>query len=319
MFYIKNLLVISISLMFIFIAYMSLRNLQSSINTDGGLGVISLSIVYVHFFLGCIMATSVVQRIRPKRAIMMAMVFNTIYTITNFYPRYYTLVPGAILVGIGMGNLWTAHATYVTNIAIAYVEITAKPLANVLSTFNGIYYVFYGLAQIIGGIIASVVLNGSNMKVEVAPVSDAGHWNITSSSITDATILGLSDRATPKVPSGTCGPFYCYTQVGSGVKTELPPSTLYLLLSIYTGCSIMGLIVLTIFLDPLKGAMKKSTTSVGTQLASVFRWFGNIRVILIVPLMTYTLFQAGFLFGDFTKVGGREHSHFKTIILYVQI
>ena len=299
--YMKNLIVISVSLMFIFVAYMSLRNLQSSINHEGGLGLITLSVVYIFFFLGCILATSIVQHIRPKPAIMVAMVFNTIYTLANFYPRFYTLIPAAVLVGIGMGSLWTAHATYVTNIAIAYADLTDKPLANVLSQFNGIYYVFYGLAQIIGGIIASTVLHGNS--------HEQSHQDLNTTFTTsseDATALSQTEvysefQSNEEVPQ--CGAYYCFSTASTtSSKAQVPQTTLYLLLSIYAGCSVLGLLILIVFLNPLKGAMKKPTSTICTQLASVFHWVAQVRVVLIIPLMSYTLFQAGFLFGDFTKV-----------------
>ena len=64
--YVKNLIVLSLSFMLVFTAYLSLRNLQSSINPQGGLALFALASVYACLFVGCIFATTIVQRLRPK-------------------------------------------------------------------------------------------------------------------------------------------------------------------------------------------------------------------------------------------------------------
>jgi hypothetical protein len=50
----KNLLVIGFSWMFLFTAYQSMANLQSSINSDAGLGTASLSTIYVTLVFSCL-------------------------------------------------------------------------------------------------------------------------------------------------------------------------------------------------------------------------------------------------------------------------
>lgn len=82
----------------------------------------------------------------------------TLFIAANYHPRYYTLVPAAFLVGFSMAVIWTAEATYLTNISVCYAELTGKALQNVVSNFNGIFYGIFGTSQIAGGIISATIL-----------------------------------------------------------------------------------------------------------------------------------------------------------------
>ncbi|UJR18109.1 hypothetical protein I4U23_005009 [Adineta vaga] len=53
----KNLLVISLTFLLQYIAYDSIKNLQSSINTDGNIGVNSLSIIHGCFLFSSLFLT----------------------------------------------------------------------------------------------------------------------------------------------------------------------------------------------------------------------------------------------------------------------
>ena len=132
--YKKNLFVISLSFFFMFAAYLSLRNLQSSLNAAGGLGMYSLSSLYACFMVGCIFATSIVQRMRPKISMMFCTIGLFLYNLANFYPTFYTLIPASALVGFCLGVIWTAHATYLANMASGYSQLTGKKIQNVFES-----------------------------------------------------------------------------------------------------------------------------------------------------------------------------------------
>lgn len=79
---------------------------------------------------------------------MVCMVALLLYVLANFYPHYYTLVPASMLAGFCLSNLWTAHATYLTNIAASYAELTNKSIFLVIGKFNGIFFMFFGISQV---------------------------------------------------------------------------------------------------------------------------------------------------------------------------
>jgi hypothetical protein len=97
---IKNLLVVGLSWIFLFTAYSSMANLQSSLNSDGGLGTISLSTIYVSLILSCIfIPTVLIQHLGIKWTIFCSQITYILFIAANIYPRYFTLIPSAIILG----------------------------------------------------------------------------------------------------------------------------------------------------------------------------------------------------------------------------
>ncbi len=298
--YVKNLIVLSVSFMFIFTAYMSLRNLQSSINSDDGLAVYALSTVYASLFLGCIFATTIVQRLRPKNTMMLCMIGFLVYVGANFYAHFYTLVPASALVGFCLGIMWTAHATYLTSIAANYAGITSKNLHNIVSKFNGIFFMFFGMSQVIGGIVSSTVLmaepvhaDDSNKLLLPLGVDNHSHqFQVIAVNLTAPVVKNFKH----------CGYSFCLS-ASSSKDIDVSDNLIYLLLGIFAGFTVLGISLTVIFLDPLEGVMKKSHASLADQMSAVFRWFWDWKVVCLLGLMFYTLVEMSFMFGEFTKVG----------------
>ncbi|ELU11414.1 hypothetical protein CAPTEDRAFT_171476 [Capitella teleta] len=281
--YAKNLAVLSLSFTLIFTAYMSLRNLQSSLNDAGGLGLIALSSVYASLFCGCITATTLVQRLRPKLTMLLCGVGFMLYTVSNLYPHFFVLIPASCIAGFSLANMWTAHATYLTNIAARYSELRGQILLHTLSKFNGIFYMFFQTSQIWGGIIASNVLD--NREIELR-------------------MLNMTLNATEAVCNESakiCGADYCHIEAAPGSKPPVDRDQVYLLVGIYAATVLSGIVVIWIFLDPLEGSMRKSQAGVKDQLLAVFKFFGSRKVACLVGLMFYSLLQNSFMFGEFTK------------------
>ena len=326
----KNIFILSLSFLLMFTAYISIRNLQSSLNSKGGLGTSALSSVYVMLFVGCVFATTIVQRLRPKPTMLVAMTANIVYITANSYPSYFTLIPAAGLVGFSLSLLWTAHATYMTSIAIRYAEVSGKNLMNVLSKFNGFFFMFFQCGQILSGVISSTVLmlqtSGGettrtveyitknyttlNVSLEVNGLENrfnsTGLINLT----TESRLMNYAPEQynwstsmqTPVAPNQeACGPRYCnLEQTGSKVKVDA--YILYILLGILLSIAVAGLIVMGLFLDKLEGVIKKSTASMKDQMFAVFKFFFDGQVMCLLPMMFYSLTEVAFMFGEFTKV-----------------
>jgi MFS family permease len=301
--YFKNLIVLSLGFMFIFMSYMSLRNIQSSLYKAGGLGIIALSCVYASLFLGCIFATTIVQKLRPKKTIMMCICGMSLYVIANFYPAYYTLIPACALTGFCLANMWTAHATYLANVAARYAVLVDDKIQNILSQFNGIFFAFFQSSQIIGGLISSTVLS--------PPKEAPGIPLLNATNRTDSEIMSIMMHNSSVDVYVTyrphCGVKYC-SYYEDNLGTADPNSTvdqkmIYILVGVYAACMIVGFLVIALCLDPLDGVMKKSQTCLTKQLTAVFHFFTQWKVACLVGLMFYTMLQSSYMFGEFTKVG----------------
>ena len=93
---IKNLMIISISYLFLFTAFQSLQNLQSSLNKEEGLGTAGLSVIYGSGVIaGLLLPAFLIDRIGCKWAIAASMVCYIAYMAANMYPIWGTIMPAS--------------------------------------------------------------------------------------------------------------------------------------------------------------------------------------------------------------------------------
>ena len=96
----KNVYVISLGFLFLFTAFQSLQNLQSSLNKVEGLGLVSLSVIYGALIVSCIFVPPfVIGRLGCKWALVLSMTGYVLYTVANYYARWGTLIPASIIIG----------------------------------------------------------------------------------------------------------------------------------------------------------------------------------------------------------------------------
>ena len=96
----KNVFVISFGFLFLFTSFQSLQNLQSSLNKDEGLGLASLCVIYAALILSCIFVPPfVIGRLGCKWTLVLSMTGYVLYTVSNYYARWGTLIPASIIIG----------------------------------------------------------------------------------------------------------------------------------------------------------------------------------------------------------------------------
>ena len=97
----KNLLIVSLGFLLLFTAFQSLQNLQSSLNPDQGLGLASLCVIYASLILSCMFVPPImIGRLGCKWALVISMCCYVLYTIANYYAKWYTLIPASIFLGM---------------------------------------------------------------------------------------------------------------------------------------------------------------------------------------------------------------------------
>jgi hypothetical protein len=95
---IKNLVAISVSFFFLFSAFNSIANLQSSLNSESSLGTVSLFVIYAAFALSCLVLPSLLtSKFGYKWSLFFCEIAYCVYIITNLYSRWWTLIPGILL------------------------------------------------------------------------------------------------------------------------------------------------------------------------------------------------------------------------------
>ena len=330
--YTKNLFILCFSYFAAFASYMSLRNLQSSLNDKGGLGMISLSCVYASICIGSIFTTTIVQRLRPKLSIIISFSGLLIYNLTNYYPTYATLIPGSILAGFSMAITWTAQGTYLANNALASSEISGKKFSEVLSFYQGMFFSSYQLSQVVGGLISSFLFSLQSKGSQAQDLTNATltnssasllhtSFNLTSNYTPSLTVTPdyLSFNTTPDFSSfnlsspnfthsdaphvnHSCGMLYCPGQKTSRLDVKIDPWLYFMMVTVFLCSTILSLCVIVCGLNPLEGVLKKNFSSVSKQMFHVFHMLSNPNMLCLIPLMSYSLLQTTFMFGEFNKV-----------------
>ena len=157
----KNVLLISISFLLLFTAYESMSKLQSSINSVGALiaaryeycdscvwrqvanlGTWSNSAVYASLILSsCFLPSLLIRRLGVKWSLVLSVLCYSFYIAAQFYPEFYTLVPTAVVLGMGAAPLWIAKCSYLT-------QVQAHPSHPLHSTRNFSIQIAHRLAAI---------------------------------------------------------------------------------------------------------------------------------------------------------------------------
>jgi len=84
----------------LFTAFQSISNLQSSLNSDQGLGTVSLSTIYVTIVVSCLFLPPVmISNIGLKYTIILSQFTYLLYIAANMYAKWYTIMPAAIILG----------------------------------------------------------------------------------------------------------------------------------------------------------------------------------------------------------------------------
>ncbi|VDI24110.1 Hypothetical predicted protein [Mytilus galloprovincialis] len=248
---IRNTYILSASFFFVFTAYLAIQNLQSSLNQEAGLGVTSLSCLYGFIIISAVLAPTVLKVIGGKLALVIAWILHIVYTLSNFYPTFGTLVPSSILLGLVSGPLWTAQSIYITRNAYSLADRTGKDAHVLLSRLNGIFFTIYELTQISGNLVSSAVLYKS-----------ASHSSNASST--------------------TCGVNDCPAISGNATVLDQPSSdVVYTMLGVFLVFDVIGLILTATFLPPLPKSQWTESSSIKESVTSCFFTFGDMKMLLL--------------------------------------
>jgi MFS family permease len=280
----KNLFVIGLAWILLFTAFQSMANLQSSLNSNQGLGTASLSVIYITLVISCLfLPTLLIKKLGLKLTIVLSQFTYLLYIAANVYPEWYFLLPSAVLLGTGAGPLWTAKCTYLTEIAGFYSKLTGESNEVVVNRFFGIFFCMFQMSQIIGNIISSTILK---------PDKESESSKIT-------------------VKNLNCGAKDCPGTAESGniIRPEL--STVYNLCFIYILLGLASIVLIMCFLNNYKQknpeksrdyAVKSSErTEQFELLISTIDQLKNRYQILIIPLTLWLGFSLAFIGADFTK------------------
>ncbi|CAJ0936748.1 unnamed protein product, partial [Ranitomeya imitator] len=132
----------------------------SSLNNIQGLGVASLSVMYVSLSLSSLLLPPLlIKKIGCKWTIVASMFCFISYSLCNFYPSWPTLIISSILVGLGGGPLWASKSTYITITGTKYAETCGKLSKDVVNQYFGIFFLICQTCRVWGNLISSLIFH----------------------------------------------------------------------------------------------------------------------------------------------------------------
>ena len=121
-----------------------------------GLGTYSLSVIYGALVLSCMFVpTLMIKKLTVKWTMVVSIFCYSTYIAAQFYPEFYTLIPGAIILGLGAAPMWSAKCTYLSQVGSIYAELTNQSVEPIIVRFFGIFFLFFQSSSIWGNLISS--------------------------------------------------------------------------------------------------------------------------------------------------------------------
>lgn len=266
----KNLIILSLTFLFCFTAYGAIQNIQSSVNSSQGLGLLSLGIVYASLIASSLLAPAVIKFFGAKWTIVFCTLCYCIYSYANFFPSYATLIPASCLLGFSAAPLWVAQGTYLTTSAIQLAEIINDVPEFVINRFNGVLYAFFQTNQVWGNILSFTVLN--------------------------------ENGTTPKNVSN-CGHYSC----GASINSESNPpneNDVQVLFGLFSLSGMIAVLLSMCLLDEQPSASTRLETDTGSSASlftSTLKLMWDFQLFLLIPVFMFSGIEQAFIVGDFTK------------------
>ncbi|XP_050417800.1 uncharacterized protein LOC126831159 isoform X2 [Patella vulgata] len=303
--YMRSLLAIGIALAFMNIAIGSVRNLQSSINHEGGVGMISLICSNVMFMVVSIFSSVIVQHVQPKKCFLYSLIPQLLYIICNIYPNIWLMGITSGLQGFSLAILWNAMSTYVTCLARGHSVKHQEDFDSVSSKYFGIICFFWQASMIFGNLIASVVLmtNKDSTTVDgIVPINVQNtSYPYDVNNVTSSDYNNVSSTCHLHL----CGSSHCHYYEMPTAETPVTDMTKYILFSVYGVFVIIAVVVTAFWLEPLnKDIVCRSVLTfkiVDTRLKAVFKFLITPQFLFLVPLFLYSSMEVGFATADMLK------------------
>lgn len=257
-----------------FSSFWSLSNLESTMNSDGGVGVDSQAVIYLCSMVSCFLPQLLIDKYGSKRTYILSLMLSIPYIAANFSLRWDTMMVSAVLYGLVSGPLNAALTVYTDEMAIRYKAQVDETQENVEAFFFGFYMLFAELTQVLGNIISYYVL----MKDHAPPPVN----------ISVATECGVHFR--PNFLN----------------NTNLDPPPLherYMVTGIFLALGLMGVFV-AMLMDPLENDIKevKGCSSVSRKFTGAIRHMKNPHQLLLLPISIYCGIEGSFYSAEFTQV-----------------
>ncbi|GAB6026756.1 Protein unc-93 A [Chamberlinius hualienensis] len=336
---IKNLGIVSLSFLLSFTAFSGTVNLQSSLNSEGDLGnqaltALNLGAIISNLFLSTVM----LNKLGLKWSLIISLAMHLTFPAANFYPKWFTLFPGAVITGLGGGPLWSAKSAYLTMLGEKYAEIASETAEAAISRFFGIFFMIYRGSTLTGNVISSLIFKRpSTSNAQLLPqniIKDiCGHrycyqdLNAIYKQVINQISFNNASFITSSFPSTSVTEYTSWAMDTSAVSFDYENSTLdnitfgnetiatesndgfykptlfqvYLLFGIYLACGIAACPLIA-FINPMKSTTSdkvEEKQSVLSVILATFKHMKNPKEMMLIPLAFFSGVSYAFITADF--------------------
>ena len=298
-----TLIYLSLVFFCIFLAYIGAETLQSSLYAAEGLGLISIGSLYCTYFLGALFAAPfIVRRLTPKWGIFISWFFYMIFIASSFYPRWWTVVVSAAVLGPWCAVAWVSCGVYICTLALEEAERSGRDKAVVLSRYNGIFFFIFSFTHVVGNIMSGVILSGDKLFDEPKANVSQGTTNRTFSYGSTNASLGIEWTRSPvENRPEICGANYCAYKEAHVAQIIQPDQKLVnILTAAFLAIMTVGLVA-TAFMRKLKPATGVDAKGC-TDAFMALKLMKNIRLLLLLPVLSLFGTFKGVALGGFTQV-----------------
>eukprot|EP00731_Ephydatia_muelleri_P023210 Em0015g793a len=263
-----NIYGLGASIFFLSCGFGGLRNIQSSINSNAGLGVVTLSILYALFMVSSLYTPGLINAFGTKYVYLAGVSGYFLYTAANYYSTWYTLIPACVIAGLASGPVWAASRVHIIQVAIEMAPFLKESRDTVISQFVGIVYLAFQLSSVPGNLASSLILY-----------------------LTDKDAYGNSTLNTTNASLCTAG------------TRKIEQKYIYMLISVYMAFMTASLVIAALTVDNTRRAQKQSwKAKIKTVFdVEVFKMLFTWKMALIFPMGMYAGMELSYFTGTFAK------------------
>ncbi|KAL4235160.1 Protein unc-93 A [Mactra antiquata] len=297
----RSFISLCVGLMFAFISFMPLRNIQTSLYPMKDLGNISLACMYFSFAIGCLCSTCITQNSRPKSIILVAMFGHVMYTAANIYPSMYSLIPVSCFFGFFHAPLWSAQEVIIASYGASYSTITRIEIDKAIQQFQGVFLVFCHAAQVFGNLLESAILHCGDYNNKPMNVSlyEADYYS------GPIHINNITETETKAKRLVWIGPFGYQVEPDVSFPTD---KTNYenVVKFVMLAFAVVGMTVICLFLNKPDIIVNKKKLVLCEKLKDVGRFLPTGTFFSLFLLMLFSGMQQAVVIGNVTKLYGSE-------------
>lgn len=156
----RNVGLLTLGIHLNYTAYFGIGNYQLILNSDQILYSVSSKLTLAFYALSSyLFPTILVSKLGLRKTVIMTFAFFITYTLANYYPTWYTLIPTAILRGMGGGIVWSIKGTCLATWGNQLSQITNESIEFSVPRFFGIFFGGYQASFITAIMISSFLIH----------------------------------------------------------------------------------------------------------------------------------------------------------------